>query len=522
MLTLEFKLSLTTCQEQRLDAWLRTMNWVHNSALACIESFNAHNAYHKGDKRSYACNPVVSYWRGQVYPSCPVSHQLTQFDEESYAAALRERKNKKGTVYPLQAWAGEPVFGQISPFSLQARFGINRHPLKLKAVGIPKVFVAGRTNIVAKSWDAFCNRASKPPKFKSRRNPVQSLISINSQATSIEGDRIRIPNLGFAKAKGLSKRWPTGAVVSTLKIIKAADGWYLQLTGEVGERKPLKQTGRHVGIDPGSVRHHTTDSGSFVEPPRYLLKAAKKLRMLQRQLSRQYRQNSTQVFGKDGRVIRSVARSDWDRKNFDKTKAKIAKLHAKIARQRRAFNHFQSSKYAAMFDVITVEDFEPAKLTRAVKKGEAGVRNGRKAKSGLNRNLLDNAIGQFYGMLEQKSKDRGRLFQRVKPAFSSQTCNCCGYRSKDNRQSQSSFVCLSCGHRDNADRNAARNIKRMAELGIDRLTFTDDFADGFRERMGVDGAKDVVSLPKKAKKRGSRKSTMEVPCQLTLDEGMFK
>jgi putative transposase len=520
MLTLEFKLSLTTCQEQRLDAWLRDMSWVHNSALACIESFNAHNAYHKEDKRSYACNPIVSYWRGQVYPSCPIGHQLAQFDEESYAIALLERKNKKGTVYPLQAWAGEPRLENVSYFSLIKRFSKKLHPVKL--ADVPSKFVSGRVERVALSWQAFLKGNAKPPKFKSRRNPVMSLIHNNSKDVRIDGDRINVPRIGWLKAKGLTKRWPQGVPFCPMKVIKAADGWYLQLTGEVGERKPLKQTGRHVGIDPGSVRHHTTDSGSFVEPPRYLLKAAKKLRMLQRQLSRQYRQNSTQVFGKDGRVIRSVARSDWDRKNFDKTKAKIAKLHAKIARQRRAFNHFQSSKYAAMFDVITVEDFEPAKLTRAVKKGEAGVRNGRKAKSGLNRNLLDNAIGQFYGMLEQKSKDRGRLFQRVKPAFSSQTCNCCGYRSKDNRQSQSSFVCLSCGHRDNADRNAARNIKRMAELGIDRLTFTDDFADGFRERMGVDGAKDVVSLPKKAKKRGSRKSTMEVPCQLTLDEGMFK
>jgi len=473
------------------------MGWVHNSALAVIESFNNHNRYHTPDKRSYACSPIVSHWRGSKNPSCPVKHQLDQFDADRYAEALANPKDKKGTITPLQAWDGEPVVANLSYFSLLKRFAKKYHPAKL--ADVPSKFVAGRVERVALSWQAFLKGNAKPPKFKNRRHPVTSLIHNNSKDIRIEGDRINVPRIGWLKAKGLSKRWPEGVPFCPMKIIKAADGWYLQLTGDVAESKPVKATGKVAGIDPGSVRHHTLDDGNFVEPPRYLVKSAKRLRNLQRKLSRQIRQNGTQVFDKNGRCLRWEFPADWERKNFEKTKARIAKLHQLVARQRKAFNHRLSTKYVRMFEAIAIEDTELRNMTRAVKKGEAGVQNGRKAKSGLNRSLLDNAIGQFYTMLEQKAKDSGREVVRVKPAYTSQACNRCGYASKENRVSQSKFKCQHCGHTDNADRNAALNIKTMLSLGVERLEIVDGVAVALRDRVGVEP-------PKRAKPRGAKRS----------------
>jgi IS605 OrfB family transposase len=505
MKTVELKLSLTRNQILRLEGWLQKMNWVHNSALAVIESFNNHNRYLTRDKRSYACNPIVSHWRGAVYPSCPVKHQLDQFAPETYGAALDNPKDKKGTVYPLQAWAGEPVVKNLTYFSLLNRFAKKLHPVWL--ADIPQNFTSGRVERVALSWQAFLKGNAKPPKFKNRRNPVTTLIHNNSKAIKVEGDRINIPLMGWVKAKGLSKRWPQGVPFCPMKIVKAADGWYLQLTGNVGDARSVKPTGKTAGIDPGSKRHHTLDNGSFVQPPRYLLKSAEKLRFLQRKLSNQLRRNGVQVFDKNGRTIRWEFREGWERKNFDKTKAEIAKLHQRIARQRKALNHHLSSKYVAMFDAIALEDTKLTNMTRAVKKGEAGVPNGRKAKSGLNRNLLDNAIGQFYAMLEQKAKASGREIIRVEPQYTSQTCNHCGYRSSGNRKSQSKFVCNHCGHIDNADTNAAKNIKRMMVLGISRLTFTDNMADGWDATTLPETTKQpnpVEVVDPKPRKRSSR------------------
>jgi putative transposase len=43
--------------------------------------------------------------------------------------------------------------------------------------------------------------------------------------------------------------------------------------------------------------------------------------------------------------------------------------------------------------------------------------------------------------------------------FTSQACSCCGHTHSDNRQTQSEFICQSCGHHENADTNAAKNIR---------------------------------------------------------------
>ena len=47
----------------------------------------------------------------------------------------------------------------------------------------------------------------------------------------------------------------------------------------------------------------------------------------------------------------------------------------------------------------------------------------------------------------------------VPAAYSSQKCGCCGFTHKDNRVSQSRFICQDCGFECNADLNAAINIK---------------------------------------------------------------
>jgi len=534
----------------------------------------AFNLYCKADKRSYTASPIVSYWRGDLYPTCPVGHQLAQFDPDRYAAALeidlalypdskklpdavRERNKqmrieyRQGTLYPLQAWEDEPrietLGGTPKLHPLKSRFAISRHRY-IQDVGVSSRFVYDRAETVLKSWQAFLKGNAKPPKFKNRRHPVTSLISTNSQSVRIDGDRIQIPNLKMVKAKGLSKRWAIGTKVSVLKIIKAADGWYLQLTGDVNEAQPVKVTGKVAGIDPGAVRHHTLDNGAFQAPPSYMLKSAKKLLQLQRKSARQWRTNATPIYTPSGRLLRWSVPKDWQRKNFDKTKAKIAKLHQKVSRQRRAFNHRLSSKYIALYDAIALEDTQLQNMTRAVKKGEPGVANGRKAKSGLNKSMLDNAIGQFYTMLETKAKASGRAVIRVAPAYTSQTCNQCGYRSSENRLSQSKFCCQHCGHKANADTNAAKNIKTMMMLGIEKLTFTDNFADGWREPVDVEqlDPPKPAAKPKKAKSKpkgsrtkrdkgsaapkgrgrkaavkdrgGSRKSTLEPSLQLDVFE----
>ena len=80
------------------------------------------------------------------------------------------------------------------------------------------------------------------------------------------------------------------------------------------------------------------------------------------------------------------------------------------------------------------------------------------AKTGLNRSMLDVAPYQIRQMLEYKASWYGSRVITVNPACTSQKCSVCGHVHKDNRVSQSVFICKSCGHMDNADFNAAKNI----------------------------------------------------------------
>lgn len=68
--------------------------------------------------------------------------------------------------------------------------------------------------------------------------------------------------------------------------------------------------------------------------------------------------------------------------------------------------------------------------------------------------------------VEHKALERGLIFRKIDPQYTSQRCHRCGWIDKASRPSQSEFVCTKCGHKDNADRNAARNI---AIEGIEKI-----------------------------------------------------
>ena len=85
-----------------------------------------------------------------------------------------------------------------------------------------------------------------------------------------------------------------------------------------------------------------------------------------------------------------------------------------------------------------------------------------KAKSGLNRSVLNEAWRKFFTYLEYKLKLKGGILIKVDPKHTSQTCIQCGHISKDNRKEQEIFKCVKCGYKAHADVNAAQNILKRA------------------------------------------------------------
>lgn len=126
---------------------------------------------------------------------------------------------------------------------------------------------------------------------------------------------------------------------------------------------------------------------------------------------------------------------------------------SKIAKYREAWQQEVTTMLVRSSDRIVLEDLKIKNMTR----------NGGKRKSGMNRSFLAFSPARFAAMLEYKTLHAGGELIFIPPHYTSQRCNECGYTAQENRESQAVFVCKSCGHKDNADNNAALNIRDYAD-----------------------------------------------------------
>ena len=150
-------------------------------------------------------------------------------------------------------------------------------------------------------------------------------------------------------------------------------------------------------------------------------------------------------------------------KNWQKLKAKIAKLHHKISNIRKNHLHQISSKISKNHAIVYVEDLQIANMSKSAKGNANQHGKNVKQKSGLNRAILDQSWSEFRRQLAYKLSWNGGFLFAVPPQNTSQTCPCCGYIAKENRQTQAVFECVACGYENNADVVGAINILRCGQ-----------------------------------------------------------
>jgi putative transposase len=144
----------------------------------------------------------------------------------------------------------------------------------------------------------------------------------------------------------------------------------------------------------------------------------------------------------------------------------LAKLHARIARIRRDFLHKASNDLSKNHGVIVLEDLRVKNMSKSASGTREDPGKNVAQKRGLNRAILRQGWGIFRDMMGYKTKWYGSRLILVSPINTSRRCSQCGYTHKDNRLTQADFLCQKCGHDENADKNAAENIKR---LGLESL-----------------------------------------------------
>jgi putative transposase len=144
---------------------------------------------------------------------------------------------------------------------------------------------------------------------------------------------------------------------------------------------------------------------------------------------------------------------------------RLARAQEREANRRRDYLHKQARELVNGAGVIALERLNVRAMTRSAKGTlEAPGRNVR-AKSGLNRAILDAGFGQFERLIVEKAEEAARQVVRVDARFSSQECSRCGHIARESRRRRR-FVCVSCGFRTHADVNAALVIRRRAQLAL--------------------------------------------------------
>ena len=244
--------------------------------------------------------------------------------------------------------------------------------------------------------------------------------------------RVFLPKLGWIRYR--NSRDVLGEVRSAT-VSQSGGKWFVSILTERTVEKPIPQGGA-VGIDVGIARFATLSDGSFVEPLNSFRKHEARLRRYQRAMSRKTKFSS----------------------NWKKAKAKVQKIHTRIANVRKDFLHKASATISKNHALVVVEDLKVSNMSRSAKGTvDAPGRNVR-AKSGLNKSILDQGWGEFRRQLEYKMAWKGGYLVAVPPQYTSQTCPCCGHVSKDNRQTQAKFECVDCGFEENADKVGAINV----------------------------------------------------------------
>lgn len=197
--------------------------------------------------------------------------------------------------------------------------------------------------------------------------------------------------------------------IKTLTIKREGEHWYAVFTCEISKPEPLPVSYEDVGIDLGVTHFAALSNGGFIDHPRYLRKAEKKLAKAQQALSRKKRGSHRRA-----RAAR-----------------KVAKAHRKIAKQRRDFQHKAARKLVNRYQIIVLEDLQTANLTKRPKPKqdkETGeyLPNGAAAKAGLNKSILDAGWSTFTEMVSVKAAWARRTVIFVNPSKTSQTCPNCG------------------------------------------------------------------------------------------------
>ncbi len=254
------------------------------------------------------------------------------------------------------------------------------------------------------------------------------------QGFRIRNNAVYLPKIGWIGYR--ASRHPEGAPKS-VTVYEKAGRWFVSVLTEREVGTPKHPSASVSGIDLGVKIFAALSNGEKIAGPNALTGLSRKLAHVQRELSRRVKFS----------------------RNWRKTKARIARLHFRIANVRKDALHKISTTISKNHAVVIIEDLRITNMTKSAKGIIEAPGKNVAQKSGLNRRILDQGWGAFARMLDYKLAWAGGLLVRVDARNTSRTCPACLHVAAENRLTQPRFFCVECGHAANADINAAINIR---------------------------------------------------------------
>ncbi|MDP2783835.1 MAG: transposase [Sulfurimicrobium sp.] len=282
-----------------------------------------------------------------------------------------------------------------------------------------------------KAYKNFFAKRADFPRFKRKgsgdsfRYPDPKQIKLN-QVNS----RLFLPKLGWLRIR-LSR--DVLGELRNVTVSQSGGKWFVSIQTQREVEHPGTAI---VGIDLGIARFATLSSGSFIEPLNTFRKHQIRGSKYQRRMSRKQKFSN----------------------NWKKAKNRVQKIHTRIGNVRRDFLHKATTTISQNHAIVVIEDLQVRNMSRsAAGNAEQPGRNVR-AKSGLNKSILDQGWFEFRRQLEYKQVWRGGDVLAVPARNTSRTCPACGHVSAENRQTQARFACVECGYENNADLVGAINV----------------------------------------------------------------
>lgn len=274
------------------------------------------------------------------------------------------------------------------------------------------------------------------PRFKKKSDGYDSIRIVQfDRYCGIDGNRVKLPSgIGVVKFR---KSQNILGTIKNVTISKVSSRWYISFgTERELLENPVHPSKTVIGVDLGIKKLVTTSEGDVFKPIHSFKANQVKIVKLQRKLRKKIKFSQ----------------------NWKKLNLKINKLHHHIANIRHDYLHKVTTTLSKNHAMIAVEDLKVANMSKSASGTIEKKGKNVKAKSGLNKSILDQGWSMLVTQLEYKQQWRGGLLVKVDPRYTSQTCSSCGHVAKENRQTQAKFECVECGFSENADINASRNI----------------------------------------------------------------